>query len=93
VGISFPSDPINQLAAAGTCVTTTNRFCTANNQCPTGETCVLHDPETGWSVADRRFTFACSKDSYAYRYIASTTPGVYTVRAHFEDPGIVPGKL
>ncbi len=93
LGVSLPTDPINQLAAAGTCVTSTNRFCIKDSQCPAGETCVLHDPETGWSVANRRFTFACSKDSYAYRYIASTTPGVYTVRAHFEDPGIAPANM
>ncbi len=90
LGVSLPSDPINQLATAGTCVTSTNRFCINDSQCPAGETCVLHDPETGWSVANRRFTFACSRDSYAYRYIASTTPGVYTVRARFEDTGISP---
>ncbi|HSR89490.1 MAG TPA: LamG-like jellyroll fold domain-containing protein [Candidatus Udaeobacter sp.] len=93
LGVTLPTDPINQLATAGTCATTTNRFCTADNQCPAGEACVLHDPETGWSVADRRFTFACSKDSYAYRYFASTTPGAFTVRAHFEDPGIAPGNF
>ncbi|TSC84627.1 MAG: LamG protein [Parcubacteria group bacterium Gr01-1014_13] len=93
LGVNLPSDPINQLATAGTCVTSTNRFCINDAQCPAGETCVLHDPETGWSVANRRFTFACNKDSYAYRYIASTTPGAYTVRAHFEDPGIAPANF
>lgn len=93
LGVNLPSDPINQLATAGTCVTSTNRFCINDGQCPAGETCVLHDPETGWSVANRRFTFACSKDSYAYRYIASTTPGAYTVRARFEDPGITPANF
>jgi hypothetical protein len=93
LGVNLPSDPINQLAPAGTCVTSTNRFCINDSQCPAGESCVLHDPETGWSVANRRFTFACSKGSYAYRYIASTTPGVYTVRAHFEDTGIAPANM
>ena len=92
LGVNLPSDPINQLATAGTCVTSTNRFCINDSQCPAGESCVLHDPETGWSVANRRFTFACSRDSYAYRYIASTTPGFYTVRAHFEDSGISPAN-
>ena len=98
LGVVLPTDPINQLATAGTCAVTTNRFCTKDSDCPaaaattTPEKCVIHDPETGWSVADRRFSFACSKDSYAYRYIASTTPGVYTVRARFEDPGISPAN-
>ncbi len=95
LGVSLPMDPINQLAAAGTCAINTNRFCIEDRTCESPVTsssqkCVLHDPVTGWSVVDRRFTFACSRDSYAYRYIASTTPGAYTVRAHFEDPGISP---
>jgi hypothetical protein len=88
LGVALPTDPINQLATAGTCVTSTNRFCIADNQCPAGETCVLHDPETGWSVANRRFSFACATDSYAYRYIVSTTPGAFTIRARFENTGI-----
>ena len=88
LGVALPTDPINQLAPAGTCSASANRFCTADNQCPASETCVLHDPATGWSVADRRFSFACAMDSYAYRYIVSTTPGAYTVRARFEDTGL-----
>lgn len=88
LGQALPVDPINQLGLAGTCATTTNRFCLSNSQCPSGENCVLHDPETGWSVADRRFSFACSAASYAYRYIAATSGQAYTVRARFEDPGI-----
>ncbi len=96
-GVAFPTDPINQLSPAGTCVISTNRFCLSDNDCKppdtaANETCVLHSPETGWSVANRRFSFACSKDSYAYRYIVSTTPGVYTVRAKFEDDGISPAN-
>lgn len=97
-GVALPTDPINQLAPAGTCASHTNIFCVKDSNCPiiagatTSEKCVLHDPETGWSVADRRFSFACSRDSYAFRYIASTTSGAYTVRAHFEDTGISPAN-
>ena len=95
LGQALPTDPINQLALAGTCATRTNIFCTADSQCQvpvntTSEKCVLHDPETGWSVANRRFSFACSRASYAYRYIVSSTPGAYTVRARFENTGILP---
>ena len=95
LGQALPTDPINQLGTAGTCAVTTNRFCTANSQCPpavgttTPENCVLHDLETGWSTADRRFSFACSTSSYAYRYIVATSGQSYTVRARFEDPGII----
>ena len=93
LGQALPIDPINQLGLAGTCARRTGVFCTTDSQCEspvntTSEKCVLHDPETGWSTADRRFAFVCSKDSYAYRYIVSTTPGFYTVRARFEDTGI-----
>lgn len=93
LGQALPVDPINELAPAGTCVSSTNKFCLNNNDCPSREACVLHDPNTGWSTADRRFSFACNKDSYAYRYIVSTTPGIYTVRALFEDTGITPANL
>lgn len=98
LGVSLPTDPINQLGVAGTCAIDTNRFCIKDSTCESPVTtssqkCVLHDPVTGWSVADRRFTFACAVDSYAYRYIYSTTtPGAYTVRARFEDPGISPAN-
>jgi hypothetical protein len=90
LGSALPVDPINQLALAGTCAVTTNKFCVNNTQCPNGEACVLHDPSTGWSTADRRFSFACNRESYAYRYIVSSSTGAYTMRAHFEDPGITP---
>ncbi|KKR34708.1 MAG: hypothetical protein UT67_C0008G0002 [Candidatus Magasanikbacteria bacterium GW2011_GWA2_40_10] len=98
LGVSLPTDPINQLGVAGTCAINTSRFCIKDSTCETPVTtssqkCVLHDPVTGWSVTDRRFTFACAADSYAYRYIYSTTtPGAYTVRARFEDPGISPAN-
>ncbi len=95
LGQALPVDPINQLAAAGTCASTTNRFCTTDGNCPTlnnatttREKCILHDPVTGWSVADRRFSFACNKDSYAYRYIVDSSTNSYIIRAHFEDAGL-----
>ena len=85
---SFPTDPINQLGLSGTCTTGPGKFCTSDADCasltPT-TTCTLHDPETGWSVADRRFSFACSPLSYAYRYINLST-STYEVRARFENP-------
>ncbi len=87
LGSGLPLDPVNVLAPAGTCSKTVNRFCTQDSMCPSMETCVLHDPVTGWSVQDRRFSFACSAASYAYRYIAQPNNG-FAVRAHFEDPGL-----
>jgi cysteine-rich repeat protein len=53
--------------------------------------CTLHDPSTGWSTTDRRFSFACNSNSLAYRYI-STNDG-YLVRARFEDPGVTINNL
>lgn len=88
-GNNFPIDPINELGLAGTCATSTNKFCTQDGQCPVGEKCVLHEPETGWSIENRRFSFACATSSYAYRYISlpSTSTG-YVIRANFEKSGI-----
>jgi len=89
VGNSLPVDPINKLGKAGTCATSTNRFCTEDGACPNGEKCVLHEAETGWSIENRRFSFACATSSYAYRYLFSpTTSTGYTIRAHFENSGI-----
>ncbi len=93
LGQALPTDPINQLAAAGTCATTTNRFCLSDGQCPNNEACILHDPNTGWSTTDRRFSFACNRDSYAYRYITSSSTAGYTVRTRFEDPGFTPANF
>ncbi len=83
----LPGDPINALAPAGTCERTTNRFCTQNAECPTGEACVIHDQQTAWSVQDRRFSFACPTSSLAYRYI-SISPTKYLVKGRLEDAGI-----
>jgi cysteine-rich repeat protein len=88
LGTSVPADPINQLSTAGTCSISTNKFCTVDKDCGGTETCVLHDPVTAWSVADRRFSFACPPASYAYRYTALPAGADYTVRAKFEDTGL-----
>ncbi|MBP6859306.1 MAG: hypothetical protein KBC69_01625 [Candidatus Magasanikbacteria bacterium] len=93
LGQALPTDPINQLGLAGTCAVNTNRFCLNDSQCEGGEACILHDPTTGWSTADRRFSFACNRESYAYRYIVSSSTGAYTIRAHFEDTGITPNNF
>ena len=87
VGTGLPLDPVNQLAAAGTCAKSTSVFCTTDAQCPNNEKCTLHDPATAWSTEDRRFSFACATSSYAYRYLADPKTG-YTVRTHFEDTGL-----
>lgn len=97
-GKSLPADPVNQLGVAGTCASNTAKFCTNDGQCGvklsppaapnTPDTCVLHDSATGWSTADRRFSFACASSSLAYRYIFSTTTG-YQLRAQVEDPELV----
>ncbi len=93
LGRALPTDPINQLGLAGTCSQTTNRFCVKDSQCPDTETCVLHDPSTGWSTTDRRFSFACNKDSYAYRYIVASNTGKYIIRARLENTGLVPANF
>ncbi|TAN33489.1 hypothetical protein EPN28_01595 [Patescibacteria group bacterium] len=87
-GGALPVDPINKLAQGGSCTDMSQaRFCTADTQCAglNPATCTLHDPVTGWSVADRRFSFACHPNSLAYRYIYSDSGG-YTVRSKFENP-------
>ncbi len=88
LGQSVPTDPINQLATAGTCSVSTSKFCTVDKDCGGTEVCVLHDPITAWSVADRRFSFACPPASYAYRYTALPAGADYTVRAKFENTGL-----
>lgn len=93
---SLPVDPINQLGTGGTCASSTlpwaqkQIFCVKNEDCPNKpgtnlpDTCVLHDVFTGWSTADRRFSFACASSSLAYRYIFTTSTG-YRLRARWED--------
>ncbi len=85
--------------ASGICVGV-SRSCVADSQCPfttsvstVYDKCILHDPNTGWSTADRRFSFACNRASYAYRYIVSTSSNNYIVRTHFEDPGFTPANF
>lgn len=74
----------------------TSFFCTGNNPatdiiCPpvngAPAVCVLHDPDTGWSTADRRFSFACASSSYAYRYIQDPAIG-FKLRSHLEPIGL-----
>ncbi len=89
VGYSLPNDPVNLLSPAGTCSLSTTVFCTTDTNCPATEKCVLHDSVTGWSTADRRFSFACATSSYAYRYNAISAGSNYAFRAHFEDTGLV----
>lgn len=108
LGQTIPIDPVNQLGKAGTCTPIVtppdtaeahcsqggcNQFCTTDADCGTGATCTLHDATTGWSTADRRFSFACATTSYAYRYIVSppNTTAVapaYLVRSNIEDIGV-----
>lgn len=95
LGQALPVDPINRLAPAGTCASSTNKFCLSNANCTSAEggVCVLHDPTTGWSTADRRFSFACNSESYAYRYVVAPSSSSYTVRARFEDTGLAPANI
>ncbi len=94
-GGSMPTDPINKLGVAGTCASTTGKFCISDADCSKlipPETCVLHAPDTGWSTADKRYSFACANDSLAYRYIATSTSPTssdYLVKLRLEDPGLV----
>jgi hypothetical protein len=87
IGASLPADPVNLLGKGGTCSKSTNVFCDTNAACPSAETCVIHDPLTGWSTTDRRFSFACATSSLAYRYTVVSSTN-YTLRAHLEDPSI-----
>lgn len=55
------------------------------------ETCILHDPTTGWSTKDNRFSFACTTNSLAYRYISTSTSATttdYNFKFRWENPGI-----
>ncbi len=93
LGPILPIDPINQLGVAGTCSVSTNIFCTTDSDCgdqsvSSSQKCVIHAADTGWSTADRRFSFACATDSLAYRYIVSTSSNSYVVKSRFEDVGL-----
>ncbi len=99
LGVGLPADPINKLGLAGTCGTSTKAFkffCTGNDPleditCPpvdgTAQSCVLHNSETGWSIENRRFSFACATSSYAYRYVFDADKG-FQIRSNFEDTGL-----
>jgi len=89
-----PSDPINKLGMAGTCSSSTGQFCLNDDICKTKnatETCILHTPETGWSTADKRFSFACNVNSLAYRYFATSSN--YSVKLRLEDSGLIVDNL
>ena len=92
LGKSLPKDPINKLGRAGTCLANKNKFCTVDSDCKTSstdtDTCLLHDPVTNWSTADRRFSFACAPASFAYRYKFNTSTG-FAVAANFEDTQLI----
>ncbi|MEK7624795.1 MAG: LamG-like jellyroll fold domain-containing protein, partial [Patescibacteria group bacterium] len=92
LGSALPDDPVNKLGKGGTCKFAQGVLCLTDGDCPAGDTCTLHDPSTGWSEADARFSFACTTSSLAYRYSYSTSTG-YTVSSHFEDPGVTIGNL
>lgn len=87
LGSSPAVDPVNKLAPAGSCSSSTGKYCVNDVNCPTGETCVLHDATTGWSTADRRFSFACNTTSLAYRYVFSKEDG-YNVYSKSESIGL-----
>ena len=91
LGGAMPVDPLNRLGRAGTCASTTKQVCLTDSDCKliTGqEACKLHDPTTGWSVEDRRFSFVCDPaNSYAYSYAYSSQNQDYTLSYHSEDLG------
>ncbi len=87
VGNSLPVDPINRLAVSGSCSSSTGQYCLSDDNCPKEESCILHDATTGWSTADRRFSFSCNDNSFAYRYIFSTSTG-FKIYNRFEDLGV-----
>jgi len=99
IGSLFPTDPINKLGPAGTCEVATGVQCLQDidcaNQVPQNQKCILHDPITGWSTDNQRFSFSCAANSLAYRYLAtlstsSAASGAsdYSVRLKFEDFGL-----
>jgi hypothetical protein len=45
--------------------------------------CVPHDPATGWSTADFRFSFACNVNSFAYRYLFKNND--FTLKGKMEN--------
>ncbi|MFH1790340.1 MAG: IPT/TIG domain-containing protein [bacterium] len=83
--IPMPVDPVNELGKGGTCKQNSNYFCVGDEMCLLNDACALHDPITGWSTEDARYSFACNKDSLAYRYIFDDKAGYY-LRARMEDP-------
>jgi cysteine-rich repeat protein len=87
LGESLPVDPINKLGPGGTCKYNPGIFCFDNSSCPTGDNCVIHDAQTGWSDEDRRYSFACSTSSLAFRYMFDTSTN-FIIKSHFEDPGV-----
>jgi len=50
--------------------------------------CQLHDPQTGWSAEDMRFSFACGENSLAYGYINDENSGNYSLRWTKEEDGL-----
>lgn len=91
VGQGLPKDPVERLGKRGTCTKTPGKACSDDAICATlvlADTCTFHDPKTGWSTADRRFSFACATSSYAYRYQFSTSTG-FAILNRFEDTGLV----
>lgn len=92
---TLPKDPIDRLGVAGTCKDNPGKFCATNADCSSvvaglsvDGICTLHDAATGWSIADRRFSFACASTSYAYRY-TSTATSSFVLLNRFEDTGLV----
>ncbi|MDO8509636.1 MAG: VWA domain-containing protein, partial [bacterium] len=82
---ALPVDQINRLGPAGTCASTTNKFCLDNAGCTAPDTCLLHSPVDGWSTENDRYSFACNTSSLAYRYIFTSTTAGYTVRGRYES--------
>jgi cysteine-rich repeat protein len=72
-------------------VLTDSSFISQNINLQTVGTCTLHDEQTGWSTADRRFSYACAPGSLAYRFFASSSD--FSVRTKFEDPGVTISNL
>ncbi len=50
--------------------------------------CQLHDPITGWSAEDRRFSFACANGSMAYGYVSEVSND-YVLRMNRENDNLL----
>ncbi len=96
-GNSLPQDPVNRFLTCGTC-TKAKTACTADADCPVGDTCVgnpvqggqgAYDPVSCWSATDR--VYQCPRldaqtPSHVYQYRAVDAGSRYELSVELEGP-------